>query len=353
MRKIRLALKIVYVIPFILLWSCSEKENKAPTVEIVNPPDESILLKGDIVPIKAMADDEDGSITELSIYVEGEVVGTAESSSYVYNWNTADLDVGVYVLSATALDDGDKSDAVNITILMSTYGGLNPDLEYGSVTDIDGNIYSTIELGSQVWMAENLKVVHYPDGTPITQISDEAEWIAMTTDIQAYCWYDNLTEYSDSSGALYTWAAAMNGELSSDTIPSGVQGVCPDGWHLPSDAEWKVLEIFLGMTQTQVDSYDWRGNDEGGQLKETGFSKWAFPNIGGSNSSGFTAVPGGFRSAMGAFYGIDQSASFWTSKEEEGTVNAWYRTLNFDREQMYRQYNEMRMGLSVRCVKDL
>jgi uncharacterized protein (TIGR02145 family) len=95
----------------------------------------------------------------------------------------------------------------------------------------------------------------------------------------------------------------MYGGLSSDTL--GVQGVCPDGWHLPADAEWKVLEMFLGMSQADADKYDWRGSDEGGQLKELGFTDWSVPNTGASNSSGFTAVPGGFRSAKGMFYNID------------------------------------------------
>ena len=347
-----MALKVVYMIPFILLSACSEEEKVAPTVEIVNPRDGETLMQGDVVPVKAMADDEDGSITELSIFVEGEEVGTSETSTYIYNWNTADLEVGGYILSAVAIDDDDKSGATNIMVLLSTHGGLNPDLDYGTVSDVDGNTYGTIEIGDQVWMAENLKVTKYSDETPITQLSDEAEWNAMTADVQAYCWFNNLTEYSDTSGALYTWAAAMNGELSSDTIPSGVQGVCPDGWHLPSDAEWKILELFLGMSQADADNYDWRGSDEGGQIKETGFSLWAFPNTGGSNSSGFTAVPGGFRSAKGLFFSIDQSAAFWTTTAVEGTVRAWYRTLNFDKEQIYRQYNDRRMGFSVRCVKD-
>ena len=352
MRKIRIALKAVYVIPFILLSACSEKENVAPTVNLVTPVDGEIIMQGGVIPVKAMADDEDGSITELLIYVEGAEVASAEASTLVYDWNTADLEVGEYVLSALARDDEDKSDAVNIRVTLDTPGGFNPDLSYGTLSDIDGNSYGTIEIGTQVWMAENLKVTNYPDGSPITQISGETEWNAMTPDIQAYCWYNNLTEYSDTSGALYTWAAAMNGALSSDTIPSGVQGVCPDGWHIPSDAEWKVLEMVLGMSQVDADNYDWRGSDEGGQLKEAGFSNWAKPNTGGSNSSGFTAVPGGFRSAKGVFYSIDLYAAFWTSGEEAGTDKAWYRTLYFDREQVYRQYNDMRLGLSVRCIEN-
>ena len=352
MRKIRIALKAVYVIPFILLSACSEKENVAPSVNIVTPVDGEILIQRGVISVKAMADDEDGSITELSIYIEGEEVASAEASTLVYNWNTADLEVGEYVISAVARDDGEKSTAENIIVLLDTRGGFNPDLSYGTLSDIDGNSYGTIEIGTQVWMAENLKVTKYPDGSPITQISGETEWKAMTPDVQAYCWYNNLTEYSDTSGALYTWAAAMNGALSSDTIPSGVQGVCPDGWHIPSDAEWKVLEMFLGMSQADADDYDWRGSDEGGQLKETGFSNWALPNTGGSNSSGFTGVPGGFRSAKGVFFSIDQYAAYWASGEEVGTDKAWYRTLHYDKEQVYRQYNDMRLGLSVRCIED-
>jgi len=352
MRKIVRTLKAVSVILLILLSACKEEENKAPTVSITTPQEGDVLIGGGTIPVKAMADDEDGTITELRIYVEGDEVATAEASTLVYDWNTADLEVGEYVLSALTRDDEDKSAAVNIRVILDTPGGFNPDLNYGSVSDMEGNTYGTIEIGTQVWMAENLKVTQYPDGNPITQISDEAGWNDMTPDVQAYCWYNNQAEYSDTSGVLYTWAAAMNGALSSETIPSGVQGVCPDGWHIPSDAEWKILEVFLGMSEADADNYDWRGSDEGAQLKERGFSNWAIPNTGASNSSGFTAVPGGFRSAKGLFYGIDQSAAYWTSNEEEGTDKAWYRTLNFDKEQVYRQYHDMRIGFSVRCVKD-
>ena len=352
MRKIGRTLKAVSVILFVLLSACKEKENVAPTVNLITPLDGDIIVKGGVISVKAMADDEDGTITELNIFIEGDEVATSESSTLVYDWNTADLEVGEYVLSALARDDEDKSDAVNIWVTLDTPGGFNPDLSYGSVSDIEGNTYGTIEIGTQLWMAENLKVTQYPDGSPITQIIDEAVWNDITPDVQAYCWYNNQTEYSDTSGVLYTWAAAMNGALSSDTIPSGVQGVCPDGWHIPSDAEWKILEMSLGMSQADADNYDWRGSDEGAQLKESGFSNWAIPNLGASNSSGFTAVPGGFRSAKGLFYSIDQYAAYWSSSEEAGTDKAWYRTLIFDKEQVYRQYNDMRLGLSVRCIQN-
>jgi uncharacterized protein (TIGR02145 family) len=313
--------------------------------------DEAVLVRGDSIPIKAIADDEDGSIREVTIYIGGEEVASSEQSTFIYYWKTVDYEPAEYVLGALATDDLGAYDSDNIDVLLGAEGGLNPDLEYDTVTDIDGNIYATIEIGTQVWMAENLKVTHYPDGSPITEITDEAEWDAMAPETQAYCWYNNQVEYRDTSGALYSWAAAMNGGLSSDTI--SVQGVCPDGWHLPSDAEWQILEMTLGMSQADADMNDWRGTDEGGQLKELGFSSWTLPNEGATNTSGFTAVPGGFRSAKGLFYSKNEYANFWTAtSDEEGSSRAFFRTLNYEEERIYRHYNSMQLGLSVRCVKD-
>ena len=141
-----------------------------------------------------------------------------------------------------------------------------------SVTDIDGNVYPAVLIGEQVWMKRNLEVTHYADGTPIPLIEDSTEWDALLETSKAYCWYDNDSSYRKSYGALYTWPAAMNGALSSDTNPSGVQGACPDGWHFPSDSEWKQLEIHLGMSQAEADKdQDLRGTDEGRQTERTRF----------------------------------------------------------------------------------
>lgn len=350
MRKTRKAMKLIYFIPFFLLWACEDKENEDPSVRITTPKDEAVLNKGEIVPIKAMADDEDGSIASISIYIGGEEVGSSEESTFIYYWNTAEYEPAEYVLGAAATDNEAAVDVVNIDVLLGAPGGLNPELDYDTLTDIDGNVYASIEIGNQVWMAENLKVTHYADGAPIAEVSDEAAWNDLAPEDQAYCWYNNQIEYRDTSGALYTWAAAMYGGLSSDTV--GVQGVCPDGWHLPADKEWKILEMTLGMSQADADSYDWRGSDEGGQLKELGFSNWAIPNEGASNSSGFTAIPGGFRSFKGLFYSIDEYASFWAATADDENNTAWYRTLNYQREEIYRQHNNMQIGLSVRCVKN-
>ena len=328
-----------------------EKENVAPKDKIATPQRNAVLIKGEVVPIKALASDEDGSITEVTIYINGEEVGTSDQTTFIYWWNTADYEPDNYDIGALASDDEGANDAANISVLLGAAGGLNPDLEYDTLTDIEGNVYATIEIGTQVWMAENLKVSQYPDGTPITEITDEDLWEGMGPDIQAFCWYDNQIDFRDTYGALYTWAAAMNGGLSSDTM--GVQGVCPDGWHLPTDAEWKALEMHLGISEADADLFDWRGTDEGGQLKEEGFSKWNQPNAVANNSTGFTAVPGGFRSAMGIFYKMDENATFWTATaDQESNSRAFYRGLSFSRGQVYRHSNNRQLGLSVRCVKD-
>ena len=119
----------------------------------------------------------------------------------------------------------------------------------GTVTDIDGNVYNTVKIGNQCWMSENLKVTKYSDGSPIPHVIDPIEWAGIyNKDTNyAYCYYNNNANgEADIYGALYNWAAAMGkNTLSSNSNPSGVQGVCPDGWHLPSNSEWTELENYL------------------------------------------------------------------------------------------------------------
>jgi uncharacterized protein (TIGR02145 family) len=135
----------------------------------------------------------------------------------------------------------------------------------------------------------------------IREIENKLIWSDLKANNKAYCWYNNSATYMDTYGGLYTWAAAMNGATTSDTNPSNVQGVCPEGWHLPSDFEWKELEIHLGMSQADADSRGYRGIDVGGMLKEPGISYWESPNTGATNQSGFTAIPGGIRDENGNF----------------------------------------------------
>ena len=188
-----------------------------------------------------------------------------------------------------------------------------------TVKDTDGNIYETVQIGNQVWMAENLKVTHYSDGTAIPRIEDNKAWKKLGRTDKAYCWYDNNIANQNTCGCLYSWSGAMNGAASSDTNPSGVQGVCPDGWHLPSDAEWTLLIDLLGGESAA-----------GGKLKESGTIYWTSPNTGATNESGYTALPGGFRNNRGVFNSVSDEAGFWTATESDAALAgavAWSTTM--------------------------
>jgi len=217
------------------------------------------------------------------------------------------------------------------------------------VDERDNREYSWVKIGEQIWMAENLKYLPSVVGHETGSNSE------------AYCYvygYDGTsisaakaTENYATYGVLYNWTAAMNGAESSDANPSGVQGICPDGWHLPSDAEWKQLEMYLGMSETDVNSTGWRGTVEGGKLKEAGTTHWADPNAGANNESGFTALPGGNRGNNGNFNNI-RNSGYWWSSTEYSTNSAWYRSLYYYDSNVNRDYYYKSMGFSVRCLRD-
>ena len=209
-----------------------------------------------------------------------------------------------------------------------------------TVRDYDGNDYNTVKIGDQCWMKENLKVTHYSDGTAIPPVEGTSAWDVLGYTDKAYCYYDNSTTNRDIYGALYTWAAAMNGIASSDANPSGVQGICPVGWHLPSDAEWTELTNYLGGEGVA-----------GGKLKETGTTHWSSPNIGATNETGFTALPGGDRGYYGTFYAIGGTGSWWSSTGSS-TLNAWTRGMDYLTSYVLRYYYSKNYGFSVRCQRD-
>jgi uncharacterized protein (TIGR02145 family) len=202
--------------------------------------------------------------------------------------------------------------------------------ETGTVTDIEGNVYQTIGIGSQIWMQENLKTTRFIDSSAIPLVEDSIEWTLQFIN-PAYCWYDNDEEkYKNTYGALYNYRAVMTGKL------------CPADWHVPDDDEWTILETFLG------------GRDvAGGMLKETGTEHWLSPNTGATNESGFTALPGGIRLIYhtAKYGGIGASASFWTSTLSSNNC-AYYRSIYYDFTDMYRGANDIINGRSVRCIKD-
>jgi len=218
------------------------------------------------------------------------------------------------------------------------------------VFDIDGNEYATMQLGDQVWMAENLKAIHYADGTPIDKVESPEDWINLDIDSKAYAIYENSDSAFTTYGALYTWAAAMNGSASSDEFPGDVQGVCPDGWHVPGESEWKQLEYDLGMSELEIRDDGWRSWLEGGMLKQIGTSLWLEPNSEATNESGFTALPGGLRNVDGVFGEKSSFAAFWSATAYDG--KAWMRGLHAAKGSILRERYPLKTGLSLRCVMD-
>jgi uncharacterized protein (TIGR02145 family) len=223
-----------------------------------------------------------------------------------------------------------------------------------TITDYDGNTYSTIKIGNQQWMVNNLKTTHYADGTEITLVESTSTWEALGYDEKAYCYYNN-NENSESNtyGALYTWAAAMNGAESSDNNPSSVQGVCPDGWHLPSDNEWKEMEMYLGMSQADADLKGYRGTNQGCKLAGSA-NLWYdgfLENDDAFGASGFMALPGGGRRYDGSFGHLGDNANFWSATQNDSLV-AWGRHLYSSYSTVHRYSNIKSDGFSVRCVKD-
>ncbi|UCE18509.1 MAG: hypothetical protein JSV84_16930 [Gemmatimonadota bacterium] len=207
------------------------------------------------------------------------------------------------------------------------------------VTDIDGNVYQTVTIGTQVWMVENLRVTHYRNGDAIPNVTDSTTWIGLTNG--AYCNYNNEDNNVPIYGRLY------NGYAVHDS-----RNIAPVGWHIPTDEEWKELEMYLGMSQSEADTTGYRGTDEGGKMKEAGTAHWDNPNTGATNESGFTALPGGHRtSSPGQFTSIGRYAGFWSSSEQSGTM-AWYRALYYTYTQVARGSINKRSGYSVRCIKD-
>ncbi len=202
--------------------------------------------------------------------------------------------------------------------------------------DIDGNVYNTIIIGNQEWMAENLKVTHYRNGDEIpTGYSDE-EWSQLDdTETGVFAIYDDDPANEDTYGNLYNWYAV------DDT-----RDICPDGWHVPMDTEWTELTDYLGGTSVA-----------GGKMKSTGYIEgdnglWYFPNIGATNESGFTALPGGYRYGYdGLYYSIGGSGHFWSSTAYD-SYSAWRRSLYYYYSSGHRYYYDKQFGLSVRCLKD-
>lgn len=194
--------------------------------------------------------------------------------------------------------------------------------EYGTLTDIDGNVYKTVKIGNQWWMAENLRTTKKRDGTLIPEVISNQEWQSATG--SAFAWYDNEDESDIPFGKLYNANASCC-------------DICPGGWHLPTFGEWLQLGNYLGSSA-------------GSKMKTIG--RWVQPNIGATNESGFSAYPAGLRLPNGNFAGIGETTSFWTSSSDINgfpfIIFLYYQNGRISNTFAF----DAREGYSIRCVKD-
>ncbi len=197
-----------------------------------------------------------------------------------------------------------------------------------TVSDIDGNTYSTVSIGNQVWMGENLKVTKFNDQNPIALVLDDTQWSSQTQ--AAYCYYQGDITNSNDYGNLYNWYVVNNS-----------RNVCPTGYHVPSITEWEELITFLGGNAVA-----------GGKLKEAGFAHWLSPNTGADNSSGFTLLPSGWRANNNGFYeNLSYMAYVWSSTSVDAQSSSII-LVGYDSQAAYTSDSHILTGLPIRCLKD-
>jgi len=231
-----------------------------------------------------------------------------------FPWLLAGLGAAAVVVAVVLLTGKKDSSSIN-------WG----DVEYGTVTDIDGNVYRTVRIGNQEWMAENLKTTKYRNGDPIANVTNT--WFNLTYGV--YGNYDNDPSNVATYGRLYNWYSVNDS-----------RGLAPAGWHVATDADW--AELIAGLGGESV---------AGGKLKEAGTAHWSSPNEGATNESGFTALPGGYRNPDGPYFHFGNVGLWWTATLDNSS-KAWRLSLRYSDSMTERASYYLMGGLSVRCVKD-
>jgi len=324
--------KIFYLLAFAFIFTNCDDEPDTASIET--------LPVTSITPFSA----ESGGIISHNgiqkVLSQGLCWGKEENPTLADNYSISDQDIGTFQSEIINLNANFTfyARAFYTTSIDTVYGNVvefitpdylifNPDLEYGTLTDVDGNVYKTITIGNQTWMAENLKVTHFRNGEPIPNETDPEKWGNFNITTSAYCWYNNDVSYKKAYGAMYNWYAA-----------SDVRNIAPEGWHIASVEDWQTLSTSLG--------------NNGNRLRERTTAHWMDGNFNrfASNDTGFTAVAGGFVAPSGfGFMGIGEGAAyFWTNEGTwDGSKSAlitWDITVG--------AMSPNCRGYNIRCVKD-
>lgn len=348
---------LILVFAFSLTFCKKETENnKLPICAILNPVNDTTIWKNDVVQITFDAADEDGDLTQVNLYFNEVLVKEFKERPYNYEWDTKENELGNYKIKITAIDDNNDLSEDEIAI----------NLIEGSVIDFDGNEYKAVKIGDQWWMAENLKTTHYADGTEIPFVESDSAWsmldyekdthpYSLQYEDKAYCYYENSEDNLNVFGVLYNWMAAMNGTESSSSIPSNVQGVCPDGWHLPSDEEWIKMERYLGISENHILAEGLGRGENIGNILAGEIELWEVGDLVNDTlfgELGFNAIPSGIRYFGDVAYEkLNQECYLWSSSELYSFA-AIHRTIRYNSTGIDRTSNLKNVGASVRCIKN-
>jgi uncharacterized protein (TIGR02145 family) len=309
--------------------SCSSKKSTNPAAQV------PVLTTATVSAITQTMAQCGGTITSdggAAVFHRGVCWSTNPTPTYSDNKTYDSTGTGTFTSSITGLTAltqyyvrayamNDAGLGYGDTVSFTTLSSAN------TVTDIDGNVYQTVTIGTQVWMAENLRVTHYRNGNSIPNVTDTTAWQALASG--AYCDYNNDTATVATYGRLYNWYA-VNDSLN----------IAPAGWHVASDAEWDTLVVYLGGEAVA-----------GGKMKEAGTTHWQSPNTGATNESGFSALPGGFCDPFGGF-NLEGSYAYLWSSTESYSGSARFLFLSFDFSEAHRSNLNLHFGFSVRCVRD-
>jgi uncharacterized protein (TIGR02145 family) len=212
--------------------------------------------------------------------------------------------------------------------ILFVFGCETDNTNDNTVTDIDGNTYPTVTIGSQVWMAKNLDVSRYRNGDPIPQVQDQTEWSNLTTG--AWCYYENNTANGPIYGKLYNWYAVND-----------PRGLAPEGWHVPNNNDWNSMRVFIGCDTVNFYS------TEAGKLREVGTTHWGTTHTGVTNETGFTALGAGYRTFDSRFRDLLYDTYWWS-----GNTLPYLLGITVDDEYCSLFVESYRFGASVRCIKD-
>jgi uncharacterized protein (TIGR02145 family) len=318
--SIRILVIILLISEIICCNSCSKDSPSVTTANV-----------SDITPSGAISG---GTVTDnggSDITARGVCWGTTQNPTISSGKTSNGSGNGPFTSNITGL-------TANTTYYVRAYATNSEGTGYGNevsfttksntLQDIDGNNYNTVQIGTQIWMKENLKTTRYKDGSTIPLVSDNTSWSNLTS--PGYCWFKNdASTYGGTYGALYNWYSVSTGKL------------CPDSWHVPTDAEWTMLVTFLGGP-----------NLAGGKMKEQGTAHWISPNVGATNESSFTGLPGAYRDEGGGFYETVGHYGFWWSSTELSSTNAWDRGLRYETNEIRTGEGYKKVGMSIRCLKN-